>query len=235
MRFENVAAFYWIPVVIVGMFFISLSLKQTRKKIEKNIGKKMTPFLTASLSTKKRTFKLFLQGLCLLFIILAWARPQMGESVQEIKSQGVELILATDVSESMLAEDVRPSRLEFAKKEMQRLVDKLPGHKFGIVAFAGSAALISPISSDPSAIKMFIEGLSPESVSSQGTNFEAAIKESVDAFKRGGAQQDNVTKVTRVLLFVSDGEDHEPGALSAAEEAVSKDGMRIFAIAVGTE
>lgn len=235
MRFADTSILYWLPVALGMMLFIAWWLRRAYARIGQVLGKKMAPFLTSSLSLSKRRTKLILQTFCLIFLILAWARPQMGQSVQEVKSQGVEIIFAVDVSQSMLAEDVRPNRLEFAKKELQRLVDLLPGHKFGIVAFAGSAALISPISTDPSAIKMFIEGLNVESVSAQGTNFLAALQESMDAFKRGGVQKDEVNKVTRVILITSDGEDQEPGALAEAEKIVTEEGVRIFSVAVGTE
>jgi Ca-activated chloride channel family protein len=159
----------------------------------------------------------------------------MGESQQQVKSEGVEIIFAVDVSESMMAEDVKPSRLAQAKAELSRLIDLMPGNKVGVVAFAGSAVLLSPLTNDPGAIKMYLESLEPSSVSSQGTNFTEALKVSKEAFERGGAATDEVVKVTRVILLASDGEDHEPGALEAAKKMSSDDGIRIFSLAYGTE
>lgn len=233
-RFENWAAFNYlwlIPIIlIVGYFFDRLS----KQKLQKAIGSRLYPFLSSSVSQKKRTIKTVLQVFVVFFFVLALARPQMGQSMQEVKSEGVEIIFAVDVSESMLAEDVKPSRLDQAKTELSRLVDLMPGNKVGIVAFAGSAALISPLTNDPASIKMFLESLTTDSVSSQGTNFQEALRVSKDAFERGGVTTDDQVKVTRVILVASDGEDHEPGALEEAKKFVGQ-GIRIFTLAYGTE
>lgn len=233
-RFENIAAFNYlwlIPIIlIVGFFFDRMS----KKRMETAIGSRLYPFLSSSVSSKKRTIKTALQVLAVFFFVLALARPQMGESQQEVKSEGVEIIFAVDVSESMMAEDVKPSRLAQAKAELSRLIDLMPGNKVGVVAFAGSAALLSPLTNDPGAIKMYLESLEPSSVSSQGTNFTEALKISKEAFERGGVTTDEVVKVTRVILIASDGEDHEAGALEEAKKMASE-GTRIFTLAYGTE
>ncbi|ASD63040.1 vWA domain-containing protein [Bdellovibrio bacteriovorus] len=233
-RFENLAAFNYlwlIPVIIIVGFIFD---RMSRKKMEAAIGSRLYPFLSSSVSRKKRSIKTTLQVLAVLCFVLALARPQMGESQQEVKSEGVEIIFAVDVSESMMAEDVKPSRLAQAKAELSRLVDLMPGNKVGIVAFAGSAALLSPLTNDPGAIKMYLESLEPSSVSSQGTNFTEALKISKDAFERGGVSTDETVKVTRVILFASDGEDHEQGALDEAKK-MAGEGVRIFSLAYGTE
>lgn len=233
-RFENIAAFNYlwlIPIIIVVGFIFD---RRAKKRMEKAIGSRLYPFLSSSVSAKKRSIKTFLQVFTVLFFVLALARPQLGESQQEVKSEGVEIILAVDVSESMMAEDVKPSRLAQAKAELSRLIDMMPGNKVGVVAFAGSAALLSPLTNDPGAVKMFLESLEPTSVSSQGTNFTEALKVSKEAFERGGVTTDDVVKVTRVILLASDGEDHEPGALEEAKKMVGE-GVRIFSLAYGTE
>lgn len=233
-RFENLAAFNYlwlIPVIIIVGFIFD---RMSRKKMEAAIGSRLYPFLSSSVSRMKRSIKTTLQVLAVLCFVLALARPQMGESQQEVKSEGVEIIFAVDVSESMMAEDVKPSRLAQAKAELSRLVDLMPGNKVGIVAFAGSAALLSPLTNDPGAIKMYLESLEPSSVSSQGTNFTEALKISKEAFERGGVSTDETVKVTRVILIASDGEDHEQGALDEAKK-MAGEGVRIFSLAYGTE
>lgn len=233
-RFENLAAFNYlwlIPLLLVVGFIFD---RRARKKMEGAIGSRLYPFLSSSVSNKKRKVKTTLQVLTVLCFVLALARPQMGESQQEVKSEGVEIVFAVDVSESMMAEDVKPSRLAQAKAELSRLVDLMPGNKVGVVAFAGSAALLSPLTNDPGAIKMYLESLEPNSVSSQGTNFTEALKISKEAFERGGVTTDETVKVTRVILIASDGEDHEPGALDEAKKMASE-GVRIFSLAYGTE
>lgn len=233
-RFENSSAFlllWFIPIIfMIAVIFT----RRSRHKLKKVMGEKLVPFLTSSVSLPRRRWKLILQCLALVLMIIALARPQMGQSKQEIKSEGVELVFVVDVSDSMMAEDVRPNRLEQAKTELAKLVDLMPGNKIGVVAFAGSAAVMSPLTTDPSSLKMYLESLSTTSVSSQGTNFEAAITEAAEAFKRGGVEADDTTKVTRVIVIASDGEDHEPGAIAAAEK-LTNEGTRIFALAYGTE
>lgn len=198
------------------------------------MGKKLMPILTQSLNLRKRKWKWFLQGIAVLFFIIALARPQIGQNQTTIKSVGFEIILAVDVSESMQAEDVKPSRLEQAKLELARLLDLMPGNKVGLIAFAGSSALISPLTNDTSAIKMYLDSLNSQMISNQGTNFESALKYAQESFEKGGASSDSTSKVTRVILVASDGEDHEEGALKAAQDLVQK-GARIFTIAYGTE
>jgi Mg-chelatase subunit ChlD len=233
-RFENLAAFNYLwllPIlVIVGVVFDYRS----KQLIKKTIGTRLYPFLTSSVSDKKRTLKLLLRLCVIFFFVIALARPQMGQSKQQVKSEGVEIMFAVDVSESMLSEDVKPSRLEQAKAELSRLVDLMPGNKIGIVAFAGSAALVSPLTNDPAAVKMILDSLTTDSVSSQGTNFQEALRVSKEAFDRGGVTTDDQVKVTRVVLIASDGEDHEPGAVEEAKK-MAKDGTRIFSLAYGTE
>ena len=233
-RFENLSAFQWLwilPVVIVIGFIFD---RRSRKRLENAIGSRLYPFLSSSVSKRKRTIKTILQVSAVLFFVVALARPQAGQSKQEVKSEGVEIIFAVDVSESMLAEDVKPSRLAQAKTELSRMVDMMPGNKIGVLAFAGSAALLSPLTNDPGAIKMYLDSLETDSVSTQGTNFQEALTTAKEAFEHGGVSTDETVKVTRVILMVSDGEDHEPGALEEAKK-LADEGIRIFTVAYGTE
>jgi Ca-activated chloride channel family protein len=233
-RFENPMAFQWFWLLPIVWLLIVLSGRLAKKRMAGAFGTKLTSVLTASVSHKKRMIKNVLQTLVLILMIVALARPQAGQSSQEVKSAGVEMMILVDVSESMMAEDLKPNRLEQAKIELSRMIEKLPGHKIGIIAFAGSAALLSPLTNDPSALKMYLDSLSPQSVSSQGTVFSKAIEEAVIAFKRGGEESDPTTRVTRVILVASDGEDHEPGALETAKK-LTNEGVRIFTLAYGTE
>lgn len=234
MRFENPLAFYFLWSIPVLWLFAIVFQKRARDKMAKTIGTRLYPFLSSSVSPKKRNAKRILQSLTILFFVIALARPQMGQSMQEIKSEGVEVMLVVDVSESMLAEDVRPSRLDQAKTDLSRLLDRMPGNRVGVIAFAGSAALLSPLTNDPNATKMYLESLNTNSVSTQGTSFEEALNLAVNSFKRGGVADDDTTKVTRVILIASDGEDHEPGALEAAKK-LAEQGIKIFTLAYGTE
>jgi Ca-activated chloride channel homolog len=233
-RFESVSylQLLWLVAVLVGLSIVGM--RRALLRLNRAFGEKLTPVLSSSVSKKKRNLKLALQALTLALMIVALSRPQAGQSKQEVRSEGVEIMLLADVSESMLADDLRPSRLEQAKVDMNRLIDLLAGNKVGVVAFAGSAALLSPLTNDPSALKLFVDSLTPASVSSQGTNFKEALEGAKSAFERGGVEKDEGIRVTRVILIFSDGEDHEPGALDLAKK-LNAEGTKIFTIAYGTE
>lgn len=225
-------SFLFLILVWVGIY-IAFYFKQ-KNQLDSSFGKKIIPWLTQSISTTKRHWQFALQCLGAFFLIVALARPQLGQSSVEMKSQGVELMILADVSNSMLAEDVRPSRLEQMKIELEKLLDLMPGNKTGLIGFAGSAALLSPLTSDPSAMKLYIQSLDPIAVSSQGTNFESALTLAKESFERGGVTQGPSSRSTRVILVASDCEDHEENALKIAEE-LSKEGTKIITMAYGTE
>lgn len=233
-RFESPHYFYFIsliPLILISVFFL---ISKRQKNLYKFFGTRVGPFLLSSVSNTRRRVKVILQLTAAFFMIVALARPQSGASEQKIKSEGVEIVFLADVSDSMMAEDVRPNRLGQMRVELSRLVDLLGGNKIGLVAFAGSATLLSPLTTDPSALKMYIDSLATTSVSSQGTNFQAALAEAEEAFARGGVGQDESSRVTRVIIVASDGEDHEPGALELAKKMANQ-GTRIFALIYGTE
>lgn len=234
LRWGNPSAFSFLIFLGVWVLIYFYFEKASEKKLNKAFGQKVVPWLRASVSFPKRRFQFFLQVIAGFLLILALARPQMGQSEQEVKSEGVELMILADVSESMLAEDVRPSRLEQMKIDLAKLMDLMPGNKTGLIAFAGSAALMSPLTSDPGALKLYISSLDTFSVSTQGTAFEPALSFAKEAFEKGGVTQSNDLKTTRVIIVASDGEDQEEGALEAAK-ALAKDGIKIITLAYGTE
>lgn len=233
-RWSHPYYFFWLILIPILYIMTQYWGHQKLKNLKASFGDKVLPFLMSGISSKKFQFKLILLLVSLIPLILSLARPQFGESKENIKSSGVELMILFDVSQSMLAEDVSPSRLSFAKSEVLRFLDKIPGSKVGLVAFAGSAALISPITTDTTALKMFVESITTEAISTQGTEFKMALEQAEAAFQRGGQGDNPDVKVTRVILIISDGEDQEPGAIEAAENLVNK-GVRIFSVAVGTE
>jgi Ca-activated chloride channel family protein len=234
VRFAAPEAFQLLWIVpIVWIASIAFE-RRTRRTLQRGLGEKLAPFLSSSVSRAKRNVKLVLRLFAFTCFVVALARPQLGKSLQEVKVQGVEMMIAFDVSNSMLAEDTKPSRMQHAKTEMMKLMDVLAGDKVGLVAFAGSAVTISPLTTDKGSLKMFIDSLSTESVETQGTNFTKALTEANDAFARGGVDSDDTHKTTRVILVVSDGEDQEKGALELAKK-LAGEGTRIFTLAVGTE
>lgn len=233
-RFEDRAALQFlalIPVMILLLWWMS---KRTRQSVNAQIAPKISQFLLRSVSTRKRRLKVILQCFAMALFVIALARPQSGESKQKAKSEGLEIMLAVDVSNSMLAEDSRPSRLELAKRELTRFIESLSGDKVGLVAFAGSAVTLSPMTSDKGAMKMFIESLNTNAVTTQGTDFKKALSECFTALQRGGMDSDDNKSVTKVIVIASDGEDNEKGALDQAEK-IAGEGIRIFTLGFGTE
>lgn len=233
-RFESPSAFYLIGFALLIYIVAVYMHSSTMTKLKKVFNAVMVNQILMSFDYRKRKWKWFLQFTVLALMAIALARPQLGQNQAVVRSEGFEIILAVDVSDSMMAEDLRPSRLDQAKLELAKLVDLMPGNKVGVIAFAGSSVLMSPLTNDMGAIKMYLDSLSTNLISNQGTNIESAIRHSMDVFERGGVTTDPSSKVTRVILVASDGEDHEDGALKAVEEAVQKN-IRVFSIAYGTE
>lgn len=231
-RFESpyfLNLLFLIPVLIILAWYFQ---GQVERVLTKHFNAKYLPFLTASVSQQKRYFKLGLEVLALVFFIMALARPQLSDGTITVTNEGIELMILFDVSNSMLAEDMRPSRLQFAKLETRRFVDTSPGDRFGLVAFAGSAALVSPMTTDKNAIRLFIESLDTSSVSTQGTNFARGLSTARQAFERGSLH-DEESAITRAIVLISDGEDHD-GTYKDEVERLTRMGISIFTIAVGT-
>ncbi|MCI0566644.1 MAG: VWA domain-containing protein, partial [Acidobacteria bacterium] len=160
------------------------------------------------------------------FLALALARPQWGAKVEEVRRKGVDVIIAMDVSSSMLAEDVKPSRLARAREEVATLIDSLEGDRVGLVAFAGEATVACPLTLDYSAAKVFLDVLDPALVPVPGTAIASAIRKSSEAF---GSKE----KRYKVLVLITDGEDHEKDAVAAAREAAAE-GVVIYTLGVGS-
>lgn len=232
-RFQDTFYLYYLVAIPALIVLAILAFKVRSEKIKKLFKPQIYDFLTMYVSRKKRNIKFILEILAVTFIIISLARPQLGETTEQIKMEGIEIIFALDISNSMLAEDLKPNRLDVAKNIINKLLDRISGYKVGLIGFAGSAALMSPLTTDYSAIKMFLESINTNSISNQGTNFGAVIQNAMESFKRGGAEQDDLTKVSRVIVFISDGEDHDDKTLKEAKSLVDK-GVRIFAIGAGT-
>ena len=233
-RFMN-PSFFMALFFVLGLVLIYwITNKQLGSRLKKSFGPKMLPFFTASFSEKKKTFKFFLSILTLVLMIVALARPQWNHGQQHIRSIGVEMMVVIDVSQSMLSQDVKPSRLEHAKKEVNHLLNILGGDKVGLIAFAGSAILLSPLTTDKSAIRMFLETLSTSAVETQGTELSKALLEAQKALLRGGQRTGPRQRVSQVVVLISDGESHQPGALKVAKE-LAEQGIHIFTMAFGSE
>jgi Ca-activated chloride channel family protein len=213
-----------IPVIFV-LFLLVLWWKKRKQKQFADSG------LMEKLSPQMSTFKSFLKigviCIALAFLVIALVNPKMGTKLETIKRQGVDIVFALDVSKSMLAEDIAPSRLEKAKQIITRIIDNLGSDRIGVIIYAGNSYPLLPITTDHAAAKMFLQNADPDMVSSQGTAINEAINRGITYF-------DMKERTNRFLFIVSDGEDHEENVAYAAEDA-TKAGIKIFTIGIGTE
>ena len=177
-------------------------------------------------SAYRPTVKFWLLQTALALLILMLARPQMGSKISHEKRNGIETIIALDISNSMLCQDVAPTRLDKSKLLVENLVDKFTNDKIGLIVFAGDAFVQLPITSDYVSAKMFLQNIDPSLIATQGTDIAHAINLSISSF----TQQENVGKA---IIIITDGEDHEGGAIEAAA-AAKKKGINVFILGVGT-
>ncbi len=184
----------------------------------------------ATVSARRRRWKGGVVVLGVLFMAVALAGPRFGSRLREVKREGVDLVVALDVSLSMQAQDVAPNRLERAKNEIKKMLDGLRGDRVGLVIFAGDAFIQCPLTTDYGAVRLFLDVADPSLIPTPGTDFGAALRMALKAFK--APTEDADEKRTRALLFVSDGENHVAGVEEIAEEA-RKENVVIFAAGVG--
>jgi len=173
-----------------------------------------------------RSLKKILLTIVIALIVLALAQPHFRKKETLVERKGIDIMIAVDVSNSMLTKDILPSRLEKSKLELVTLIQKLKGNRLGIVAFAGDAMIQCPLTLDQNAVRLFLSTISPGLISYQGTALAKAISVCQQAF----ADQE---KEYKAIVLLTDGEDHEPGAAAIADKA-AKAGIRIFTIGIGT-
>ena len=224
-RFEN-PIFLWLLLIIPLMVVLRfVGWRQRRKKIRKFGDPNLLKELMPDVSRFRPGVKFWLLQAALALVILVMARPQMGTKISRDKRNGIETIICMDISNSMKAEDVVPSRLEKSKLMVENLVDNFTNDKIGLVVFAGDAFVQLPITSDYVSAKMFLQNIDPSLITSQGTDIARALTIAQNSF----TQQE---KIGRAIIVITDGEDHEGGALEAAE-AARKKGINVFILGVG--
>lgn len=212
-----------IPLLVLLFLYVQLwKRKKQREFGDLELVRKLSP----ERSVFKPTLKFILLIIALVGLILGLVNPKIGTKMETIKREGIDIVFAIDVSKSMLAEDVAPNRLEKSKQIVSQIINQLGNDRIGIVAYAGSAFPVLPITTDYSVSKMFLQSMNTSIVSSQGTSLDDAIKLSSTYFDKGN-------KTSKLLILISDGEDHSEGATEAAAEA-NKNGMKIITIGVGT-
>lgn len=225
LRFEDPIYLWllWILPILVLIRFVGW--RRRRAKLKKLGDPELLKLLMPGISAYRPTVKFCLMLSALALLIVMLARPQMGSKISHDKRQGIETIICLDISNSMLAEDVAPSRLDKSKMLVENLVDNFTNDKIGLIVFAGDAFVQLPITSDYVSAKMFLQNITPSLIQTQGTN----IADAIDLASKSFTQQNNVG---RAIILITDGENHEPGATDAAA-AAKKKGINVFILGVG--
>lgn len=226
LRFED-PIYLWmlliIPILVLMRFIVWRKRKRNLRKFgDPSLLKEMMPDVSKYRPTIK--FCLLLSAITILIFMIA--RPQVGSKISHEKREGIEVLIALDISNSMMAQDVIPSRLEKSKLLIEDLVDHFTNDKVGLVVFAGDAFVQLPITNDYVSAKMFLQNINPSLITTQGTDLARAISLSQSCF----TQREHIG---RAIIVITDGEDHEGGALEAAREAYKK-GVNVFILGVGT-
>ena len=226
LKFENPEFLHllWGVFLLVGFFIWTVKYKT--KLLSKFGNLEILSKLMQTYSTGRRNLKMILLVFSYMFFILALANPQIGTKLEEITRKGIDLIVVLDVSKSMLAEDISPSRLEKAKHEVSKLIDLLEGDRIGIVAFAGMAHVQCPLTLDYSAAKLFLDIMNTDIIPQPGTAIGKAIQKATKAFNSEEHKY-------KVLILITDGEDHESNPIDAAKEA-EKEGVIIYTVGIGS-
>tara|TARA_Y100000385_G_scaffold290242_1_gene362614 strand:+ start:42 stop:1079 length:1038 start_codon:yes stop_codon:yes gene_type:complete len=219
---------FWLLFVPLGMLLLFLWTQLWKKRTKRKFSDlKLLKRLSPDQSLFKSVLKFITLSLGFLCLIIALVNPKIGTSLQTVKREGVDIVFAIDVSKSMLAEDIAPSRLEKAKQLTTQIINNLVSDRVGIIAYAAKAVPQLPITTDYSAAKMFLQNMNTDMLSSQGTAIDEAIQLSRSYYN-------DEEQTNRVLVIISDGEDHSNLSLDVAE-AAAKEGIKIFTIGVGTE
>jgi len=225
-RFENPEYLWLVSIVIVLALIYIVQYFKRKSSLRKFGDPNLLYQLMPDVSRWRRLIKFLLLELSLVFMIIMLARPQEANQISEEKRSGIETMIAIDISNSMLAEDVTPSRLDRAKMLVEGLVETFSDDKIGLIIFAGDAFVQLPITNDYVSAKMFLNSIEPSMIVNQGTDIASAINMASHSF----TQQEHVGKA---IIVITDGEDHEGGALEAAKEA-KDNGMNIYMLGIGT-
>jgi Ca-activated chloride channel family protein len=225
-RFANPDFLYLLLVLPVLVILWIINSIRKKRALNRFGDLPLVSKLIPEASELRPVLKLIIQLFALISGILMLARPQFGSKIENVKKEGVEIIIALDVSNSMLSEDIQPDRLERAKQSISRLIDQFEDDKIGLIVFAGDAYTQIPVTNDYLSAKMFLSTVSPDMVSKQGTAIGAAIDLGIRSFSP------NLTE-SKAMIIISDGENHEDDPVSKAKEAAEA-GIVIHTIGIGS-
>ncbi len=227
LQFAQIEYLSLILIIPFLFLFFALSRRGRRKRVEKFGNRDIVESLMPRVSKSRGWIKLSIFSLAIFFFAIGLARPQIGAKLKEVDTKGVEIMIALDVSNSMLAEDYSPNRLERAKLAISRLVDKLKNDRIGLIVFAGQAYVQLPITTDYVSAKIFLNSINTGTVPVQGTALSDAINTGIKGFSQE-------SKNSRVIILITDGENHEDDPVEAAKTA-NKMGVNVYTLGIGSE
>ncbi|MFA6321618.1 MAG: VWA domain-containing protein [Candidatus Omnitrophota bacterium] len=207
-------------------FFYLWAMKRRRKLMNRFVEKSLAGTIAPTISSERKTVKMAMIIIAVIFMVFSLARPQWGFEWKETKMKGLDILIAVDVSKSMLATDVKPNRLERTKFGIKDLVKKLNGDRVGLIAFSGTAFLQCPLTIDYNGFLLTLDDLTVNTIPRGGTSISGAIREAVNIFKGQDKKYKN-------LIIITDGDDLEGDPIKAAKEA-SEQGVKIYCVGVGT-
>ncbi len=225
-RFENLLSLHLLWLIPLLVLFYILVFKWKQNALKKFGNLDLIKKLTQSISRKRQIVKIALIISAVVFMVFSLAKPQIGTKLEEVKREGVDILVAIDVSLSMKAEDIKPSRLEKAKHMVSNIIDLLQGDRVGLIAFAGVPFVQCPLTLDYGAAKMFLDIMDSDLLPTPGTAIGAAIMKAIETFEQRERKH-------KVLILITDGEDHEGEPLKAAEIA-EKEGIVIYTVGIGS-
>ena len=225
-RFANIEMLWWLLTIPVFVVVYIIATRRKRRQLIEFGDPELMAQLMPDASKSRPIVKFSLIMVALMLLIIATARPQYGQQEKTVKRQGIEVMVALDISNSMLAEDVVPNRLDRAKQMLSKMIDNMVDDKVGLVVFAGEAFTQLPITCDYVSAKMFLNTISPNLIPTQGTAIGAALQTAITSF---GAQD---SEVGRAIILITDGENHEDDAVAAAKKAQEL-GIQVFVVGIG--
>ena len=225
LRYDNIEYLYLLILIPIIIAAILLYSKWQKKSIKQFGDTLLVSELMHSHSTLRKKIKNLVMVLSIILLIIGMSNPQIGTKMEEVKREGVDLMIAIDLSYSMMAEDIKPNRLERAKQAISRLIDKLEGDRIGLVVFAGEAYIQLPITTDYSAAKLFLSTVNTSIIPTQGTKIGNAIDLCVKSFDNENAQ-------SKAIIIITDGETHDEEAIESAKKA-QEQGIYIHTLGMG--
>ena len=226
-RFDNPTYLWLLLLIPLSAMIYLYSLRQSKRRLKRFGSLKLMHQLSPMASPRRKLIKFVLAELILTLLILIVARPQIGNKIANNTSrEGIEVIMALDISNSMLATDVVPSRLDKSKLMVEGLMNKFTKNKLGLIVFAGDAFVQLPITSDYVSAKMFLDNINPSLIGTQGTDIGKAINLAMHSFTPN-------TQTGKAIVVITDGEDNEGGAEAIAKQAQEK-GIKVFILGIGS-